>query len=162
MQGILLLSQINRQKKLLTLKRFQTKKLVLIGTLNLKYINTSILSYHKVGVENEIKYTLKEGREYVDSMKTNGKIVEVLIENDITYEIHLYQNTVQRKLNNVCVDLQKKSKDSKVVVFMGILRAGEAINQKITKLNVLQQEKLGDIKMFMWQLKPVLPGAQAR
>ena len=59
---------------------------MLIGTSNLKYINTSMLSNLKVEVKNEIKNTLKEGQEYVDSMKTNEKIVDVLFEIDITDE----------------------------------------------------------------------------
>ena len=148
MQEIVLQCHIKRRKKLLTLKRFKTrKKVVLIGTSNLKYINTSMMSNHKVEVENEIEYTLKEGQEYVDSMKTNGKIVDVLIENDITDETPKH---CSEKVNNVCIDLQKKSKDSKVILSMGISRAWEANNQKISKLNVILQDKLGDLKMSLY------------
>ena len=122
---------------------------MLIGTSNLKFIDTSMLSNHKIQVEKETKYTLKEGQEYIDSLKPTEKrldaIVLHLFENDITEQTPEY---CTEKLHKLCIDIQKKSKESKVIVSMGLPREGEAINRKISKLNVLLQDKLGDMGNF--------------
>lgn len=123
------------------------KKVVLIGTSNLKFINASMLSNHKVEVEKEIKYTLKEGQEYIDSIKPNEKKVDAIV-------LHLFENDIteqtpehcSERLHKLCVDIQRKSKDAKVIVSMGLPRREEAINRKIIKLNVLLQDKLGDMR----------------
>ena len=123
------------------------KKVVLIGTSNLKFISSSMLSNHKVHIEKETKYTLKEGQEYIDSLKPEEKKVDAIVlhmfENDITEQTPEH---CSEKLQKLCVDFQKKSKDSKVIVSMGLPRREEAINRKVSKLNVLLQEKLGDMK----------------
>ena len=82
-------------------------------------------------VEKKIKYTLKEGQRYVESMKTNWKKVDVIVlhtlGNDITDEI---QEHCSEKLNKLCVDIQKNYKYLKVIVSMGMPRADEEINRK--------------------------------
>ena len=122
------------------------KKVMLIGTSNLKCIDTSMLSNHKIQVEKETKYTLKEGQEYIHSLKPNEKKLDVIVlhlfENDITEQILEY---CTEKLHKLCIDIQKKSKESKVIVSMGLPREGEAINRKVSKLNVLLQDKFGDM-----------------
>ena len=66
------------------------KKNLLIGTSNLKYINTSMMPNQKGKIEKEIKFTLKEGQEYVDAIKSDNSKVDAfvlhLFENDITEE----------------------------------------------------------------------------
>ena len=118
---------------------------MLIGTSNLKFIDTSMLFNHKIQVEKETKYTLKEGQEYIDSLKPNEKkldaIVLQLFENDITEQTPEY---CTEKLHKLCIDIQKKSKESNVIVSMGLPREGEAINRKISKLGDMGNVSLCD------------------
>ena len=52
----------NGAEAIIDVEKLPDKKTVmLIGTSNLKFIDTSMLSNHKVQVEKETKYTLKEG-----------------------------------------------------------------------------------------------------
>ena len=138
----------NMQDDVIDVDEIPDKKTVLlIGTSNLKYINTSMMSNQKVKIEKEIKFTLKEGQEYVDAIKSDNSKVDAfvlhLFENDITEETPEY---CSEKLSKICADIQKKSNDAKIIVSMGLPRGEEIINRKISKLNVLLQDKLGDMK----------------
>ena len=123
----------NRQDDVIDVDEIPDKKSVLlIGTSNLKYINTSMMSNQKVKTEKEIKYTLMEGHEYVDAIKSDNSKVDAfvlhLFENDITKETPGY---CSEKLSKICADIQKKSNDAKIIVSMGLPRGEETINRKI-------------------------------
>ena len=86
------------------------RKVLLIGTLNIKYIDTNRLSSKEEEVENITKYTLKEGQEYIDALKENEKnphvVVLHLIENDIEDET---PENCTAKLNKMCTDIKTES-----------------------------------------------------
>lgn len=123
------------------------KKVLLLGTSNTKFINTSHLSNNNVEVEKRLKYKLNEAQEFIDTLKTDEKSYDAfvlhLLENDITEETPEH---CSEKLHQICSNIKQKVKDSKVVVSMGLPREDETINRKVIKLNVLLQEKLGDME----------------
>ena len=124
------------------------KKVLLIGTSNIKYIDTNRLSSKEVEVEKITKYTLKDGQEYIDALKEDEKNPDVVV-------LHLFENDIGEEtpenctanLNKMCTDIKRKAKDTKVVVSMGLPSRDEGINRKIMKLNVLLQEQLADMEM---------------
>lgn len=63
-----------------------------------------------------------------------------MLDNDITEET---PELCSEKLHQLCAVIKQKAKDSEVIVSMGLPRRDEATNRKISKLNVLLQEKLG-------------------
>lgn len=123
------------------------KKVLLLGTSNTRFINTTYLSSSKVEVEKVLKYRLNEAQEYMDIFKADEKNADAfvlhLLDNDITEETPEH---CSEKLHQLCTAIKQKARNSKVIVSMGLPRRDEGTNRKITKLNVLLQEKLGDME----------------
>ena len=128
-------------------KNTDKKKVLLLGTSNTRFINTSYLSSSKVEVEKALKYKLNEAQKYIDAFKAEDKNADAfvlhLLDNDITEET---PELCSEKLHQLCAVIKQKAKDSEVIVSMGLPRRDEATNRKINKLNVLLQEKLGDME----------------
>ena len=119
---------------------------LLVGTSNLKFISTQQLSDKKVKVDKVIKYTLDEGQKYIDSLKKKEDKMDVIV-------LHLFENDIAEQIPEQCMeklskmtnDIKRKLTDVKVILSLGLPQWGEGINMKISKLNVLLTEKLGDV-----------------
>lgn len=120
----------------------EKKKVLLIGTSNIKYISTQYLSSRNVSVEKLTKYTIEEGQEYVKSLGqsdiTMGAVILHLIENDISEQAPEY---CSERLLKLAEDCKSVFPNAKIILSLGLPRRDEVINQKICKLNVLLKEK---------------------
>ena len=118
-------------------------KVLLIGTSNLKFINTQQLSDHtKVNVEKVTKYRLDECQNYIDSLTKKDNRIDGMV-------LHLFENDIAEytpeqcidKLSKITDDIRQKFTDAKVIISMGLPQGDEGINRKISKLNFLLKEK---------------------
>ena len=126
-------------------KNTDKKKVLLLGTSNTRFINTSYLSSSKVEVEKVLKYRLNEAQEYIDAFKAEDKNADAFVLHlldDITEET---PELCSEKLHQLCAVIKQKAKGSKIIVSVGLPRRDEKTKRKISTLNVLLQEKL-DVK----------------
>ena len=118
------------------------KKIMLIGTSNLNYINPKRMSNVKIDIEKVTEYTIDQGQEFVEALNSEIKLNVIgfhLLENDIST-----QTPVQcaEKLYHVWAIIQKKMSDTKIIVSLGLPQSDANINRNVKKLNALIRGKL--------------------
>ena len=120
-------------------------KVVLLGTSNFRFISSEQLSSDTVKVEKFTRYTLCEGQKYIDTLKKKedrmDAIVLHLLENDIAD--HTPEDCTEKiaKMTNY---IKQRFTNTKVIVSLGLPQRNAEINRKISKVNFLLKEKLGE------------------
>ena len=126
------------------------KKVIIIGTSNIRFLSREYLSDDGVNIDKVHKYTIEEGENYIDQLDSS--------DDKDCYLFHILCNDVKSQNEEYCVEginrivrkLQDKRPNAKIVLSLGIPRNSEALNRKIEKINVTLKEKLnGKTNVFI-------------
>ena len=117
-------------------------KVIMIGTSNVRYLNSRFIAGKSYYVHKEIKYTVGEAKSYIESLSGNDHISKFVLHlscNDIksvSAEEHAtsYCNLVQR--------IHDKFPETQVIVSLGLPRKDKLLSNKIDVSNGLIKEKL--------------------
>lgn len=118
------------------------EKIILIGTSNVRYLNSRYIAGDKFYVRKEIKYTVSEAKGYIESLQDDEKVSK--------FVLHLSCNDIKLvspadHANSYC-DLVTLIRDkyprTQVIVSLGLPRKDTTLNNKIEVANAMIKERL--------------------
>ena len=124
----------------------QSKRILMIGTSNTKFISTKYLSFGKSNVEKVLKYTAEDCLQYLDSINPSESydgIILHLLGNDI---IEATPEDCLNKMEDIVRKIKSKGLCEKIIMSLGLPKRDTMINRKVDKLNILIKEKFGETK----------------
>ena len=114
-----------------------SKRILLIGTLNTKFISAKYLSFGQSHVEKVLKYTAEECMQYLDSTNPSEPYDGVILHmlgNDI---IEASPEDCLKKLEEIIAKIKSKNFSGKVILSLGLPKRDTLVNRKVDKLNIL-------------------------
>ena len=122
------------------------ERVLLIGTSNVHYLSSKYIAGDRYYVHKELKYTVSEARNYIESLTGKEKISKFLLHlscNDIK------SSTPESHASCYCdlvTFIHDKCPDAEVIVLLGLPRRDTTLNNKIEVANALIKKKLLNVQ----------------
>ena len=123
-------------------KRSNIKRVQVVGTSNTKYISLKYIAGTEFDISKRIKYTLEETKHYFEALESSEQQDAFILQslcNEITKKS---ADECSKELTDIIDTIESKSRDTKIIISLGLPRDDVTLNRKVEKVNILLKESL--------------------